>query len=193
MRLAAVLPFVCVVGLAYAAPINKSERAPEAAISATLPENSPELVPVDGAEVLREKRQFGGGRRGGGYRQRPGGFGGPGGPGGFGGNPGFGGPGAFGGFPSGGSSAANAQAQSFNAGNFGASSAGSQTQGFQFGPNGVSGSLGQSIAQNYNFGGYNINVAASDTLSFGNNGASRGGSNAVTVTGPNGQKIPING
>ncbi|CAB3386963.1 Hypothetical predicted protein [Cloeon dipterum] len=184
MHLSALLLLVCATAFVTAAPVDKSVVS-----VASQPELKPEQLPVDGASLVREKRQFGGGgRRNNGFRGRPnaGGFGGPG----FGG-PGFGGPGF--GAPSFGSSAANAQAQAFNAGNFGASHAGTQTQGFQVGPNGITGGFGQSVAQNYDIGGYKINVAASDTLSFNNNQASRGGSNAVTITGPNGQRIPFNG
>ncbi|XP_059482461.1 uncharacterized protein LOC132200773 [Neocloeon triangulifer] len=116
------------------------------------------------------------GRPSGGGYNRPGGFAQP-------------------GFPSGSASAANAQAQGFQSGaGFGANHAGTMTQGFAFGPQGITGSAGQAFSQNYQFpGGISASVSGSGTFGAGPGGITQGGANSVSVTGPNGQPIPIRG
>ncbi|XP_065345039.1 uncharacterized protein LOC135942695 [Cloeon dipterum] len=155
--------------------------------AACLVSAAPLTRPGEDEPLLRVRRQFYPGRQ---QYNRPGGnnYNRPGGSRPGGGN--FQQPG----FPSGGASAANAQAQGFQSGNFGANHAGTMTQGFAFGPQGITGSAGQSFSQNYQLpGGISASVSGSGTFGAGPGGITQGGANSVTVTGPNGQRIPVRG
>lgn len=72
---------------------------------------------------------------------------------------------------------------------------GSQTQAFNFGPGGISGSAGISGSQQYNLNGMTIDVSFGDVFSAAANGGAKSGADgnafSISVTGPNGKKIPI--